>query len=328
MKVLITGGLGFVGRNFLKRCLSAGDEVTVVDNFSETGGGLRPETTWFQIEKISSHDFELVEQDCRQFFESNTTKFDMAIHLASIVGGRLTIENDPFEIAQNLEIDLRFFRWALKNPVAEVMLFSSSAVYPTHLQEFSSKRSLAESDLNPKNLSGFPDMTYGWGKLNLEVLTHFFIGRTQTQTRIFRPFSGYGVDQSLRYPVTNLCRQAHQIKSGEPFLIWGTGQQVRDFIHIDDVIEAVYFTKEKTSNGEVLNLGMGVPTSFIEVAQIYLKHAKKSCEVKAQTQLPSGVQYRCGDPTRLLDLGFKFKYDLETGLEQVFRDYPKYSALY
>ena len=80
----------------------------------------------------------------------------------------------------------------------------------------------------------------------------------------YRPFSGYGEDQSFDYPFPSLIRRV--LNKEAPITIWGSGDQCRDFIHIDDIVEAVMQTKDVLKPGEVLNLGSGVSDEFLFVS--------------------------------------------------------------
>ena len=101
MKVLITGGAGFCGRRFCKRLLDQGDEVTVVDNLST---GKTPDLWMFKPQSVAKQ--RMLFCDARTYFHSfqpnRNEYFDLVIHLAAVVGGRLNIENDPLGVATDL----------------------------------------------------------------------------------------------------------------------------------------------------------------------------------------------------------------------------------
>ena len=84
--------------------------------------------------------------DCRDFFKVCDDKFDLIVHLAAIVGGRETIENDPLSVATDLSIDAEFFNWAVRTKQKKVIYFSSSAAYPISLQAKGTKNKLKETN--------------------------------------------------------------------------------------------------------------------------------------------------------------------------------------
>jgi nucleoside-diphosphate-sugar epimerase len=286
MKILITGHLGFVGKSFLK----------YFNNKHEIVG------------------IDLKEgNDCRDFFKHSTEKFDLIIHLAAIVGGRETIENEPLSVATDLSIDSEFFNWVIKTKQPRVVYFSSSAAYPIHLQHPELKHKLIESDINLNDIR-LPDYTYGWSKLTGEYLAKF-VKEQGTKVYVFRPFSGYGINQDLTYPFPSFIDRIKRKVS--QFEIWGDGTQVRDFIHMDDIVEAVMTVVDNDIQADAFNLGSGIATSFNDLAEIMFQISGWRPEkgILHLTHKPIGVSYRVCNP----DLMFSFyepQYTLEERIEQ------------
>ena len=179
MNILITGHKGFVGQQYVKFFSDQGHDVTGVD--------------------IKEGN------DCRDFFKTCDVQFDLIVHLAAIVGGRDTIENDPLAVATDLSIDAEFFNWAVRTKQTKVIYFSSSAAYPINLQTKGSEHNLTESDIDLMDMSS-PDFTYGWAKLSGEYLAHF-ARQYGLKVYVFRPFSGYGETQDLDYPFPSFIKR-------------------------------------------------------------------------------------------------------------------------
>ena len=285
MKILITGDAGFVGRHFRKKFELEGHEIVGVDIVN----GI----------------------DARDFFRTDNTHFDKVIHLAAVVGGRKMIEGSPLALAVDLSIDAEMFGWALRTNPGCITYFSSSAAYPTILQEHELLGSLREDDIDLTEIQT-PDLSYGWAKLTGEMLASH--ARNQgLNVHIFRPFSGYGSDQPLDYPFPSFIERAR--RKADPFEIWGDGQQVRDFIHIDDVVEAAEvgcWVDIKTAN-----LCTGRATSFNKLAELVCKEAGYKPVIKHLEAEPVGVMYRVGDPT-LMNSFYKPKITLEEGIRKAF----------
>ena len=157
-------------------------------------------------------------------------KFDMSFVLASVVGGRNKIDNDPMEVAIDLGIDSAFFLWATRNrdKVGRILYASSSAAYPVNLQCGMGHQALREGliDFSAGDF-GQPDMTYGWSKLTGEYLSRIAARHYGLRVACVRPFSGYGEDQDLTYPVPAIALRA--ARQDNPIEVWGTGEQGRDF---------------------------------------------------------------------------------------------------
>lgn len=316
MKYLITGGAGFVGRHFVKRLLADGHDVTVVDNLVS---GLSPEkwldpTTrcWFYQADI--RDFL---RDSR--FQWRTPPWDTIIHCAAIVGGRLTIENDPLLVATDLSIDAELFNWISKpaNRDTKLIYFSSSAVYPIEFQTHGSRINLSEDmcDAHPRaHRLARPDFTYGWAKLTGEMLAHYAIQNYGVNVVIYRPFGGYGEGQSFDYPFPSIIRRV--LNKENPIKVWGSGDQCRDFIHIDDIVEAVIKTKDIIRPGTALNLGTERPTSFRQLVFLAGSVLGIPVDVKNDVTKPEGVQYRVANRIYLSKYYVPF-ISLEEGIKRV-----------
>ena len=287
MKILITGHKGFVGRYFMKKY--EGHDITGVDIVDGN--------------------------DARDFFKADNTKFDLVIHLAAVVGGRATIEGQPLSVAVDLSIDAEMFQWALRTRPGRVVYFSSSAAYPIEYQTKAPnlpnvviQRKLAEDDINLSNIKN-PDLTYGWSKLTGEYLASF-AEADGLKVNVFRPFSGYGTDQDLSYPFPSFIERGK--RKANPFEVWGDGEQVRDFIHIRDVVDAVDAAIANDITGPV-NLGSGVATSFNELAAMVMAEAGYKGEIAHLPAAPVGVTYRVCHPNKMLSF-YTPKISLEEGI--------------
>ena len=282
MKTLITGNAGFVGGYFHKAL--NGHDITGID----LKNGV----------------------DARRFFATDNSYFDLVIHLAAIVGGRATIEGEPLSVAVDLSIDSELFQWALRTKPGRIIYYSSSAAYPIKLQDYGSNHKLTETDIDLSDIRS-PDYTYGWAKLTGEMLAGY-AEKQGLRVHVFRPFSGYGEDQSLDYPFPSFIKRG--VEKANPFKIWGTGNQVRDFIHMEDVVAATIESVRQDIQGPV-NLGLGRPTSFNELATLVSSECGYSPEIEHVIGAPEGVQYRCSDPTKMLSF-YTPKISLEEGISR------------
>ncbi len=291
MKILITGHAGFVGRHFVEKLDTKGNTLHLIDKDVNT--------------------------TAQKYFNSivSDQHYDLVIHLAAMVGGRAKIDGDPLAIAENLAIDSDMFRWALRNKPKRIVYFSSSAAYPVRLQMQEPgiiDWKLHEDDIQ-LDLPELPDQTYGWAKLTGEVLAQH-AERAGTRVHVFRPFSGYGEDQSLDYPFPSFIQRAE--RRDNPFEIWGDGWQTRDFIHIDDIVGAVLKAVEEDVPGPV-NLGWGQPTTFNDLARMAWEAAgyPEKLELNHLTNKPVGCLYRVSDNEKMLSF-YKPKITLEEGIKR------------
>ena len=327
MRILILGGAGFVGRHFAKRFLDTGHAVTIVDDMSS---GVPREDWAFQPNSIEK--LQLLIGECRSFFASAgkhwaPNKFDLILHCAAIVGGRVKIEDDPLAVGTDLSIDSEFFNWVshAEKPLPKVIYFSSSAAYPTELQTKNRQCKLSEELLTfDRTRVGMPDLTYGFVKLAGEYLAKFAVEKYGVDVKIYRPFGGYGEDQDKAYPWPSIIRRV--INGENPVMVWGSGDQQRDFIHISDVVSCVLETMDKLPPGDVLNIGSGVPTSFFNLAERVANLSGKDVSVRNDPLKPEGVFSRVADATKMLGY-YTPKVSLDEGIKRTLDFMAKRSSV-
>jgi GDP-L-fucose synthase len=316
-KVLVTGAAGFVGRHIVKRLLDAGCEVHAVDCVADLTGGIDPAKGWPLFEPREYARFHFYKEDCRAWFARvKDTDFDYTFHLAAMVGGRLMIESNPLAVADDLSIDAAYWGWAKEAQPKKTACFSSSAAYPIRLQRPESYVLLKEEMISFEDEIGMPDMSYGWAKLTCEYLARLAYEKHGLKSICYRPFSGYGEDQDDAYPFPSICKRVLAQRGAEFLHVWGTGTQMRDFIHIEDCVNGVMETIDKIDDGAAVNLSTGILTSFIDFAKLAAGIAGYQPEVKGMSDKPAGVHARGGDTARQKQLGFHYKTNFKTGIER------------
>lgn len=330
---VVTGGCGFVGRNLVKRLLqSSKDFILIIDDLSS---GIQPNhwlklSNTFKSKNILFYEERVIyiNDDVRSFFKNYKTylkvieeKKKVQIHLgdvfhfAAIVGGRIKIENDPLAVAIDLSIDAEFFNWVSKIKPERVLYPSSSAAYPTSFQTKQNHKALAESDINFETINK-PDMTYGWSKLTGEYLARMAAQKYDIKVTCIRPFSGYGEDQDLSYPIPAITKRI-ALKQN-PIEVWGDGTQCRDFIHIDDVIDCMLLAMEKIHDGSAVNIGSGLKTSFLDIIKTLSEIRGYSPEIKTRLDKPVGVHSRYSDMSFVKsNWAWSPKVSLREGLEKI-----------
>lgn len=316
-KVLVTGGAGFVGRHFVRRLLERGDEVYCVDNIAPLTGGIHPDSGWPFFDPRNFDNFHFFEQDCRVWFRENRDAgFDYAFHLAAIVGGRLVIENNPLAVAVDLSIDAEYWGWAKDAKPDRTVCFSSSAAYPVGLQTAENYVLLTEDMINFTSDIGMPDLSYGWSKLTCEYLARLAFERYGLKSVCYRPFSGYGEDQDDTYPFPSICKRAIANKGADVLKVWGTGLQMRDFIHIEDCVTGVLTTCDKIDDGDAINLSTGIYTNFRQFAGLAAEVCGYHPDVQGMSDMPTGVFARGGDTKKQQEFGFVHTISFKEGVSR------------
>ena len=306
MKILITGAAGFLGRHFAAFHFGRNDTVHGIDDLSS------PHATWGPGNNIAG--------DAGSFFDgwddAIRNDYDLVYHFAAPVGGREKIEGDPLFNAGSLRLDASLFRWASTHGRGSVIVYpSSSAVYPTWMQEKAAVTPLREDDFHPEDTQwGAPDEVYGLSKMVGEVLA-WKAATYGVNTLCIRPFSGYGEDQSQEYPVPSIARRA--ARKEDPLIVWGSGQQARDFIHVDDLVRATVSRVDYGVYGfNAMNICTGEFHTFNQIAAMCAREAGYEPTIENLEGKPQGVSKRFGDPSRMLEY-WRPEVMLQEGLRRV-----------
>jgi len=160
-------------------------------------------------------------------------------------------------------------------------------------------------------------MTYGWSKLTGEFLAQVAAKNYGISVACVRPFSGYGEDQDLSYPTPAIAARA--ARKENPFEVWGTGYQGRDFVHIDDCIDCILMALDNIHDGSAINIGMGKLTSFRDLIEVFTSFAGYKPEIRALVDKPMGVHSRYANMDFVDNtFGWKAKISIEEGMHRVY----------
>lgn len=295
MKALVTGGEGFIGRHMVAELGRRGYVVVSCD--LKSGADARDRFGWD--------------------YDPRDEVFDLVVHCAYHVGGRAAIDGEPRLLARNLELDAAMFEWAVRTKQRRVLYFSSSAAYPTRLQTSYDRLWLSEHHIDLDDVEQ-PDGRYGWAKLSGEQLARA-AQESGLPVTVVRPFSGYGEDQSEdEYPFPAIVARARRRE--DPFVVWGPGSQVRDWIHVSDVVRGALAVVE-SGTSEPVNLCTGRGVSMLDLAWMCCQQAGYNPTFQPQPDKPTGVAYRVGDPTRFREF-WTPRVSLEEGVTRALAAVP------
>lgn len=295
---LVTGGAGFVGRHMVRALLAGGWDVHSVD--------LEPMDV--VVDWSGPAHLHVVQDALRYFASATAFTFDLVVHAAARAPHRAAIDSQPSAGIYNRMLDAAMFEWAVRTGQRRVLYLSSSAVYPAGAQRGHVAYRLAEDDawtgqsVSRGLLEALDEMTdigpfdsYGWAKLAGEQMAEQ-AREAGVPVTVVRPFSGYGEDQNEDFPFGAFVARARRRE--DPFRIWGDGSQVRDWLHVDDLVRGALAVVEAGVR-EPVNLCTGVGTSMADLAGAVCSAAGYSPGFEFDLTAPRGVAYRVGDPTRM-----------------------------
>jgi nucleoside-diphosphate-sugar epimerase len=319
--VLVTGGASFIGSHLVDMLVSLGANVTVVDDLSS--GNLHNLSESTSRITFIKKDLEYIEKyELREIFRDQNIVF----HLAAVHGGRGYIQTHPADVCSNLSIDHHVFEAAADSGDSmENLVFASTAcVYPPAMQsEIGSNYQLKEDDSDPKVLEKYmsADIEYGWGKLISEMQLNAFINQYGIKGCPVRFVTSYGPRENETHAIIALIYKATSMK--DPYIIWGDGQQERDFTYVDDIIEGTILASERVFNGNPINLGTGEKHRLIDVADMIFNIVNwKPTKIEFKPSMPVGPLSRALDITRARELlGWQPRTSLEEGLRKTIEWY-------
>lgn len=282
-QVLVTGGASFIGSHMVDALISRGATVRVVDDQS-TG----------KYEYIARH----VQSGSVEFIDGNLMDPSVAarsvrdihylFHLAAIHGGRGYVDLHNVECSMNLVLDSQLFREAVKARVEKIIFASSGCIYPNYLQSDPQKELYLTEDL-----AGPPydaDNMYGWAKLMGEFTLRHYVQRGLLRAASCRYFTVYGPRGKEDHAVIAMIARAFIRQN--PFEVWGTGEQVRNWTYIDDIIEGTILAAERIDDGTAVNLGTMERIRVAEAAAMILRYMEVEVPIKFMPDKPTGPYNR------------------------------------
>lgn len=297
-KALITGCKGFVGRHF-SMALSR-------DDWSVTG----VDVTFPELGHMGGRGMVNFIDDAYDEY------FDLVVHAAAAGPNRKAIDTQAANFPYNVSLDATLFHWVMRMKTPpRVVYFSSSAVYSPANESGYLHGSLPYVEREGTIAEPFDSygLTKRFGERMAEAAHDAGVPVT-----VVRPFSGYGEDQSEDFPFRAFVERAKRREN--PFVIWGNMHQIRDFIHIDDIVAGTLALVEAEVRRPV-NLCTGVGTTMFELAQRVTTHAGGWATYRptfhVDENAPLGVMYRVGDPT-LLRQYYEPKITIEEGVRRAF----------
>ncbi|MBT4098315.1 MAG: NAD-dependent epimerase/dehydratase family protein [Gemmatimonadetes bacterium] len=321
MKVLITGGAGFIGSHLAERHLSMGDEVDIIDNLSTSD--------MTNVQHLESHENcncvidDILNVDVMRKLVSGC---DLIYHLAAAVGVEYVLQNPLQTLTTNIrgtEIVLELANEQKKR----VVLLSTSEIYGKKNGHVPFRED-SDRILGPTTVVRW---SYSTTKAVDELLALAYWREKRLPTTIVRPFNVIGPRQTGRYGMV-VPRFIRQALLGDPITVYDNGEQTRCWTYIDDAVDGlIALAQSDDAAGEILNLGSNFESSIKDLAIKIKAQTNSDSEIAfipfSETRrngLYEDLVYRAPDLEKIRGLvGYDPKVDLDEALRRIIEDFQK-----
>jgi len=304
LKVLVTGGAGFIGSHLVDKLMAEGYEVAVLDDLS-TG----------KSENISQHDsdskFSFVRGDItsKEDVQKSLEGVDAVVHEAALTSVPLSIEKPELVNKVNVEGTKTLLEESASAGVKRFVYASSCAVYG-EVNELPIHEDAALKPMSP----------YGESKLAAEAQCKSFYDERGLETVCLRYFNVYGPRQTFGPYAGVILHFLERLKANKPPIIHGDGEQTRDFVYVNDVVRgSLLALTRKEAAGQVINIGTGAATSINQLCGAVLKiTGRTDLEPVHEEARPGDIRRSRADLSKAEEiLGYQPRVPLEEGLREL-----------
>ena len=306
---LVTGGASFIGSALVDELVARGANVRVVDDLSSG----RLENIHQHVERAA---VEFIEDDLRRpgAGERAVEGTSVVFHLAADHGGRGYVDLHQAPCASNLALDGNLFLACRAAAVDKVVYASSGCVYPNFAQADPNEEIFLREELADEPPFDADNM-YGYAKLMGELSLKAYAREWGLKSASCRYFTVYGERGKEDHAVMAMIARAFVEQS--PFLVWGNGEQVRNWTYVGDIVRGTILAAERIDDGTAVNLGTMERTRVIDAVREVLRYTGKELEIEFQPEMPTGPMNRVADNARARQLlGWEPQMSFREGLHR------------
>lgn len=298
MKVLVTGGAGFIGSHLVRQLLAAGNEVTVLDNVSTGDWGHVP---------AGCEEWEMDIRSQEIIPRIMKARFDAIVHLAAQTMVNVSIDDPAFDAMQNIAGTVNVLEAARKSEVGRVIFASTAAGYGD----------VAETDLPIKEQQALQPMSfYGLSKVTVEKYLAMYKEVFGLDYVVLRFANVYGERQGDTGEGGVISIFAKKVAAGKGITIYGDGEQTRDFIYAGDIAAGICAALTTDKVNAVYNLSTCTETSLNELVKIMEDITWKKVDVSYGAVRTGDIRRSVLDNTGAIqNLGWKPQTSLKKGLK-------------
>lgn len=299
-RILVTGHRGMVGQAFLRALARAGCGPILTASRSECDLAVR----------------DSVEQLFRRL------KPEYVFHFAAKVGGIKANRDNPADfLLENLKIQNNVIEQCSRAGVAKLLFLGSSCIYPRECPQPMREEYLLTGPLEPTNEG------YAIAKIAGLRLVQYFHKQYSLRGINPMPCNLYGPNDSFDFErshvLSALVRRFVDARDARApsVVLWGTGSARREFMHVDDLSDALLFLMERYDSSDIINVGTGEDVSIRELAELIAELVGYDGKIQWDTTMPDGMPRKCLDVSRLHTLGYRHRISLRTGIEGIIAEY-------
>jgi len=301
MKILVTGGAGFIGSHITEAYINSGHEVSVLDNLSSGSRDFIPDSARF-------YEMDILDPELDKILQKE--KFDAINHHAAQISVTRSVRDPLYDAKTNIFGTLHLLKKAVESGVAKFIFASTGGAIYGNQEKFPADETHPCSPYSP----------YGISKYSTERYVRFFIQNHKLSGTILRYSNVYGPRQDPDGEAGVVAIFCKRILREEALIIYGDGEQTRDFLSVHDVVTANEIALKPECQG-IFNIGFGKETTVNQLAEILNQISNKNTAIQYAPARPGEQRRSCIDPEKFIS---SFSWQSEINLEQGLRDTFEY----
>lgn len=313
MKILITGGAGFIGSHLAKKLVDRGDKIVIIDNFNDY---YDPKLKYDRVKNIlQGCKLKLYKGDIRdsklleKIFKKE--KFDKIVHLAAMAGVRSSLKNPRLYADVNIMGSINLLELAVKYKIKSFVFASSSSVYGNNKKLPFSEADSVDTPISPYAATKKAD------ELIAHVYNHIY-GLNVTALRFFTVYGPWGRPDMALFLFTDA------IIKGNPIKVFNYGKMSRNFTYVDDIVSGIITVLDKGKGYRVMNIGGDKEEKLTRFIEVIEENVGKRAKKKLMPIQPGDVPATVADIRKLRKLGWKPTTRIEVGIKRFVEWYKKY----
>ena len=308
-KVIVTGGVGFIGSYLVKRLVQDGFRVSVIDSIIR---GDKSRITDI-LSEIDFYEADIRDEDAiLEIFKK--AKVDLVIHLAAVNGTENFYNHPQLVLDVGIKGMLSVVNACKKTNVFDLIVASSAEVYqkPDKIPTSEQVSLMIPNSLNPR-------YSYGVSKIISELIAFNYFKDHFRKVQIFRPHNVYGPNMGWKHVIPQFIVKIKELNSKKndfELNIQGNGQETRAFCYIDDISDGIIQMYNYGKHREIYNIGNNQEISIVKLIEHIENLMNIKVKIKKSDVQQGSVLRRCPDLSKMLSIGYLPKINIEDGLEK------------